>query len=267
MPVRLRPATSVRSVVVPPSGLETGSRVRLAATGSGRSRRPAHREAPAPMSAPSCTSGCSCSCGTPPCPSASISARRTTSCTSDCSRNRTSALVGMHVDVDRVRRHLDEQVHLGAALLDRRDAVGIDDRVRDRPVLDDPPVDEHVLRSARRSLLGERRDVAADPQAARLLPHLEQVVPLAVQLIQPIAQRSPRAGTAAPCVPPLVSVKPISGIGQRQLRGDARHLRGLGGVGLQELAPRRQVVEEIVDLDDGAFGGGRLDDRRDRRRR
>ncbi len=31
----------------------------------------------------------------------------------------------MHVDVDAVRRNLDEQVHLRAALLDRRDAVGL----------------------------------------------------------------------------------------------------------------------------------------------
>ena len=34
----------------------------------------------------------------------------------------------VHVDVDRVGRHLEEQMHLRAALLDRRDAVGVDDR-------------------------------------------------------------------------------------------------------------------------------------------
>ena len=39
------------------------------------------------------------------------------------------------------------------------------------------------------------------------------------------------------------------GIRERELRHDPRDLRRLGGVGLQELAPRRQVVEEIVHLD------------------
>ena len=68
----------------------------------------------------------------------------------------------VHVDVDAIGRHLDEQMHLGAALLDRRDAVGVDDGVRDRPVLDDAAVDEDVLRPARRSLLGERGDEAGD---------------------------------------------------------------------------------------------------------
>ena len=97
------------------------------------------------------------------------SARRTTSCTSDCSRNRTSAFVGCTLTSTRVGRHLDEQVHLRAALLDRRRAVGVDDRVRDRPVLDDPAVDEDVLRAARRPLLGQRGDVA-DRRAGRRPP-------------------------------------------------------------------------------------------------
>src|SRR5205814_9847911 len=39
-------------------------------------------------------SGRSCSCGAALWPSVSMNARRTTSCTSDCSRNRTSAFVG-----------------------------------------------------------------------------------------------------------------------------------------------------------------------------
>ena len=76
-----------------------------------------------------------------------------------------------------------------------------------------------------------------------------QVRPIAVDLIQPIGQRSAPAGTAAPCGPALVSVKPTSRIAQRQLRHDPRDLRGLGGVGLQELPPRRQVVEQVGDLD------------------
>ena len=105
----------------------------------------------------------------------------------------------MHVDVHRVERHLDEEMHLRTALLDRRDAVGVDDRVGDRPILDDAAVDEDVLRPARRPLLGQRRDVSDDLHVAAFAPHLDQVVALAVQLIQAIAQRRPPAGTAAPC--------------------------------------------------------------------
>ena len=103
------------------------------------------------------------------------------------------------VHVDRRRRHRDEQVHLGAALLDRRDAVGVDDGVRDGAVLDDPPVDEDVLRAARRPLLGQRRDVAQHLDVARVAAHLDEIVPLAVQLVEPIAQRARPADTAPPC--------------------------------------------------------------------
>ena len=143
------------------------------------------------------------------------------------------------------------------------DAVGVDDRVRDRPVLDDAAVDEDVLRTARRPLLGERRDVAGHAQPAGFLSDLEEIAPLAVDLIQPIAQRR-RRRTLQHLAPGARQREADLRIRQRELRDDARHLRRLGAVGLQELAPRRQVVEQVVDLDDGAFGGADLDDRRDR---
>ncbi len=92
------------------------------------------------------------------------------------------------VHIDRRRRHRDEQMHLGTALLDRRNAVGIDDRVRDRAVLDDPPVDEHVLRTARRPLFSQRRDVAHHLDVPGIAADLDEVFPLAVQLVEPVAQ-------------------------------------------------------------------------------
>ncbi len=64
--------------------------------------------------------------------------------------------------------------------------------------------------------------------------------------------------------PPLVSVNPTVRVGQRQLRDDPRDLRGLAAVGLQKLAARRQVVEQVVDLDHRALGRADLDHRRDR---
>ncbi len=49
-----------------------------------------------------------------------------------------------------------------------------------------------------------------------------------------------------------------------ELGDDARDLGGFGAVGLQELPPRRQVVEQIVDLDHRPLACAHLDDRRGR---
>ena len=137
--------------------------------------------------------------------------RRSTSWTSDCSRKRTSALVGMDVDVDAVGRNLDEQVDLRAALLDGRDAVGVGDRVRDGPVLDDAAVDEDVLLAADRPLVAERGDEPVDRQARRFLVDLDEV-----RRARRTAGRSARGtpaagGHSSSRRPPLVSVKPTSG--------------------------------------------------------
>ena len=105
----------------------------------------------------------------------------------------------MDVDVDAVGRNPDEQVHLRAALLDRRDAVGLRNRVRDRAVLDDAAVDEDVLGAADRPLVAERRDVAVNLQAARFLAQLDQIEPLAEQLEEPLAAGRPPADTPAAC--------------------------------------------------------------------
>ena len=159
-----------------------------------------------------------------------------------------------------------EQVDLRAALLDRRDAVGLDDRVRDRPVLDDAAVDEDVLRAAGRALVAERRDVAFDLQAAGVLSHLDQVGALAEQLEEPLAQAVHRRALQQAAAA-AGHGEPDLGIAERHLRRQPRDLRRLRRVGLQELAPRRQVVEEIGDLDAGALGRADLAHRRDRRRR
>src|SRR6185503_12027362 len=88
-----------------------------------------------------------------------------------------------------VGRHLDEEMHLGAALLDRGLAVGIDDGVRDGAILDDAAIDEHVLWAARRALAREGSDETGHPQSSGFLEHFDQVVALTVQLIQPVAKR------------------------------------------------------------------------------
>jgi len=53
-------------------------------------------------------------------------------------------------------------------------------------------------------------------------------------------------------------------IPQRKLAHHARALRGFRRVGLQEFAPRRQVVKEIPDFDGGTFGAACFLDRRHR---
>ena len=77
---------------------------------------------------------------------------------------------------------------LGTPFLDGGDAVRVDDRVRDRAVLDDAAIDEDVLRPARRPLLRQRGDEADNFHLAAVPAHVNQVPTLAVELIQPIPQ-------------------------------------------------------------------------------
>jgi hypothetical protein len=170
---------------------------------------------------------------------------------------------GVDVDIDAVRRDPQEQVHLGASLLDGGDAVRLDDRVRDRPVLDDPAVDEHVLHAPGRPLVPQGGGVALDAQSAGLLAHLDQVGPVAEQLKEPLAQVRDRRAlqqTAAAAGDGEAHLR----VAECELRRQPRDLGGFRRVGLQELAPRRQIVEEVRDLDAGAFGGADLADRGDR---
>ena len=117
--------------------------------------------------------------------------------------------------------------------------------MRDGPVPDDAAVDEDVLRPARRTLVGQRRDEAGERGAARLAAHRRPDP--ADRRRSGYSRSGERRDRRA-----LQQLAPGAGqreadlrIAQRQLRDDPRHLRGLGGVGLQELPPRRQVVEQV----------------------
>src|SRR4029079_5496496 len=91
-------------------------------------------------------------------------------------------------DRSAVVRTLYEGMALGAALLDRRLAIGVDHGVLHGPILHDAPVDEQVLRAARRSLLCQRRDVAEQLDVAAVAADFDQIAAVAVQLIQPLTQ-------------------------------------------------------------------------------
>src|SRR5207302_10500518 len=106
-----------------------------------------------------------------------------------------------------------------------------DDCVRDRPVPDDAAVDEDVLRAAGRALLGERRDKASQPQAARLLADFDQIGALAVELIEPVAQRRGRR-TLENRAAAAREQEARFGVRQCELSDDAGYLRRFGSCGL-----------------------------------
>ena len=159
----------------------------------------------------------------------------------------------MDVDVDAVERHLEKQVHFGAALLDRGRLIGVENRVGDGLVAHHAPVHEDALGPARRPLIGQRGDDAGEPQAVPVALHRDQVRPIAIDLEQPVGQRSRRRATQYG--PPGAGQRDADvGMAEGQLRDDLRNVRRLGSVGLQKLAAGREVEEQVFDGDRRALG-------------
>ena len=102
---------------------------------------------------------------------------------------------GMDVHVDPIRRYFNKKMNLGAAFLDRGDAVRIADGVSDGAILDDSAVDEDILRAAYRPLVAERRDVAVDLEPGGFLAHLDEIGALAEQLEEPFTKACPPEDT------------------------------------------------------------------------
>ncbi len=88
----------------------------------------------------------------------------------------------MDVHVHAVSRHVEEEVDLGAAFLDRRDAVRLLNGVRDRAVAHHAAIHEDVLWSADRALFPERRDIAAHRDTSRVLVDRHEIRPVAIDL-------------------------------------------------------------------------------------
>ncbi len=158
----------------------------------------------------------------------------------------------MHVDVDPLGRNLDEEVHLGAAFLDGGHCVGRLNRMRNRLVADDAAVDVDVLRAPPRPLLGQRRDVAMDAKSAAFPPHLDQLRSRLVDLVEALRDVT-RRWAIEQLAAAARQLEADGGRPERQLRHQPRHLGRFGRIGLQELAPRRQVEEQVTHLDRGAF--------------
>jgi hypothetical protein len=72
-----------------------------------------------------------------------------------------------------------------------------------------------------------------------------------------MSARDDHSGEPNPFVRPSPVLIPITNrlfeMAERHLRDQPGNLRGLGRVRLQEFPACRQVIEQIVDLDDGAF--------------
>ena len=127
----------------------------------------------------------------------------------------------MDVDVDAIRSNLDEEVDLGAPLFDRRHAVGVDDGVRNRPILDDAAIDENVLLAADGPLVAERGNESVDRDAARVFVDLDEIGTVPEQLKEPL-RNSGRGRTFK---------QPAAAARQREadLRICERHLRDQPG--------------------------------------
>src|SRR4029434_2569125 len=89
----------------------------------------------------------------------------------------------MNIHVDGFACHLNEKMYFRTPLLDRRNAVGFDYGVSNGAIFHHATIDKNVLWTACGTLLGERRDVAADLDVADIAPDLHQIASLAVQLI------------------------------------------------------------------------------------
>ncbi len=109
--------------------------------------------------------------------------------------------------------------------------------------------------AADRPLFGQCRDEAGDADAGRLAEQLDQIGPLAQHLVDPVAQRR-RRRTLHDAAPGRDQRHADVEVAERDLRHEARDLRRLRGIRLEELAARRQVVEQVADLDARPLGSG-----------
>src|SRR4029453_398523 len=160
------------------------------------------------------------------------------------------------IDIHSIRRDPDEQVHFRAAFLDRGDAVGLGNRVRNGSILDDPPVDEDVLNAADGALVTENGHVTVNLKSGCLLAHFDEIQALPEELKEAVPETLRRrtlehlsARLPGPCRRAAHQRKTNLRVPERHLRDETGNLGRLRGVGLEELAAGGQTLEKIVDLD------------------
>ena len=167
----------------------------------------------------------------------------------------------MHVDVDPGRIDLDEQRVAGLALAVQHVLVGAARGMADHLVAHEAAIDIGELAVGARARRVGQPGPAPDPDALAL-PVQRQALPqelLPQQVAQALRQRGLRVVlvAGAPLLDQLALVPDREadlGPRQRMAAHRLQAMRELGGIGLEELAPRRRGIEQLAHLDGGAMG-------------
>ena len=163
------------------------------------------------------------------------------------------------VDVGEGQPQEEEGLRRPAPLEDAR--IGLAQRRHEDPVLDRTAVDEEVLDRLVGAPGQRQRGQALDPGLALLRGDVHEAVDhlLAEDLEDPLPERRDRrAGERL--AGPVDEREPDAGRGQRGLGHVLGHGPELGLARAEELPPRRQVEEEVADLDARAPGEGDVRD-------
>ena len=186
--------------------------------------------------------------------SARLSAWNTNWCMAPESRKRTSLLAGCTFTSTSARIDLEEEHVGGLAIAVQHVGVGLAHRVRDDPVAHEAAVDEEVLRVARgaREAAARRRGPTrrSAPACASTSKRRRRNRRPSTRA-RALARRLAAAG-AAMRRPLCVSEKATCGARKRDAREGLLAAPELGRLALQELAARRRVEVEVLDLDRGA---------------
>ena len=175
-------------------------------------------------------------------------------------------LGGVHVHVDALGRHLQEQRVGGLAVAVQHVVVGAAHAVGEQAVAHVAAVDVEVLHVAARAGVRRQPGAAGDAQrAAEVDRDLAAVLDElgAEHVAQALDGGGRRPAGAAHRAPLLLQAAVVpdgeADVGARQRVAAHRvdGVRQLGRLGLQELAPRRRGVEQLAHLDGGADGARR----------
>ncbi len=183
----------------------------------------------------------------------------------------------MHIHIDLLRRHLQEEQHHRERGWRNDIAVGLSQRMQHHPVAHQAMVDEDVdrvavqllqlrlgdePRNAQKSGVGRRVILLALPgrrlgQAGAREVHLrrgrehQRCRVAAKDLEQPVAGRGHRRRDQQRLGRRMQFKVPLR-MRQRIVRHQRGNVGQLGLLGLEEFAPRRRVVEQVADRDGGA---------------
>ena len=156
----------------------------------------------------------------------------------------------MDVDVDRIRRQIEEQDRDRIPACHEEAAIRLLDGVAQGAVADPSTIEEQILQLGGAAIAGGVGDEAVEPSPGML--GFDLVEPIAHLVAEEQADPFDQAGSAGDLVDELAVV--LEGDVQARLgEGDAGHdladVPHLGRRRAEELAPHRRVPEEMANLD------------------